>query len=102
MLTFRQCLSHQTHLPGELRWTRRARVAYYALTYRLDTMIGEVLRCLEGEGLADDTLIVYTTDHGDQLGERGLWWKHTLYEDSVRVPLLLHWRNRLPTGERRA
>ena len=56
--------------------------------------IGEVLHCLADEGLADDTLIVYTTDHGDQLGERGLWWKHTLYEDSVRVPLILRWPGR--------
>jgi len=60
------------------------------------------LRCLASEGLADDTLTVYTTDHGDQLGERGLWWKHTLYEDSVAVPLVLHWPGRLPGGERRA
>jgi len=81
---------------------RRARTAYYGLVYRMDLMIGEVLRCLAGEGLADDTLIVYTTDHGDHLGERGLWWKHTLYEDAVAVPLLLHWPGRLPGGERRA
>lgn len=81
---------------------RRARTAYYGLVYRLDALIGDVLRCLDAEGLGDDTLIVYTTDHGDQLGERGLWWKHTLYEDSVRVPLILSWPERLPRGERRA
>ena len=81
---------------------RRARTAYYGLVYRLDLMIGEVLRCLAAEGLDDDTLIVYTTDHGDHLGERGLWWKHTLYEDAVAVPLVLSWPGRLPRGERRA
>ena len=80
----------------------RARTAYYGLVRRLDVLIGEVLRCLAEEGLDDDTLIVYTTDHGDQLGERGLWWKHTLYEDSVRVPLMLRWPGRVPAGERRA
>ena len=80
----------------------RARTAYYALVYRLDVLIGDVLQCLADEGLEDDTLIVYSTDHGDQLGERGLWWKHTLYEDSVRVPLVLCWPGRLPAGERRA
>jgi choline-sulfatase len=79
----------------------RARTAYYALVYRLDALIGDVLQCLADEGLDDDTLVVYTTDHGDQLGERGLWWKHTLYEDSIRVPLLMRWRERLPAGERR-
>ena len=81
---------------------QRARTAYYGLVHRLDVMVGEVLRCLEGEGLDENTLIVYSTDHGDQLGERGLWWKHTLYEDSVRVPLVLRWPKRVPAGERRA
>jgi choline-sulfatase len=80
----------------------RARTAYYALVYRLDTMIGELLRCLADEGLDENTLVVYTTDHGDQLGERGLWWKHTLYEESVRVPLIARWPGRAPPGERRA
>jgi choline-sulfatase len=79
----------------------RARTAYYALVHRLDTLVGEVLDCLAQSGLADDTLVVYTTDHGDQLGERGLWWKHTLFEDSTRVPLILRWPGRLPAGERR-
>jgi choline-sulfatase len=80
----------------------RARTAYYALVYRLDALIGQVLECLESNGFADDTLVVYTTDHGDQLGERGLFWKHTLYEDSVRLPLVMRWPGRLPEGERRA
>jgi choline-sulfatase len=79
----------------------RARTAYYALVHRLDRMIGDVLDCLEACGLAEDTLVVYTTDHGDQLGERGLWWKHTLYEDSIRVPLILRWPGHLPAGVRR-
>jgi choline-sulfatase len=79
----------------------RARTAYYALVYRMDALIGELLDCLDASGLADDTLVVYTTDHGDQLGERGLFWKHTLYEDSIRVPLLMRWPGHLPQGERR-
>jgi len=79
----------------------RARTAYYALVHRLDALIDDVLHCLHAEGLEDNTLVVYTTDHGDQLGERGLWWKHTLFEDSVRVPLLMRWPGRLPPGERR-
>jgi choline-sulfatase len=79
----------------------RARAAYWGLTYRLDAMIGEVLAALERNGLAENTLIVYSSDHGDQLGERGLWWKHTFYEESVRVPLIVSWPGRLPQGERR-
>jgi len=82
--------------------TMRARTAYYGLVHRLDALIGDILACLAECGLADDTLVVYTTDHGDQLGERGLWWKHTLFEDSVRVPLIMRWPGRIPAGERRA
>ncbi len=79
----------------------RARTAYYGLVTRLDAMIGRVLDRLEALGLADDTLVVYTTDHGDQLGERGLWWKQTFYDESAKVPLILAWPGQLPAGERR-
>ena len=79
---------------------RRARAAYWALVARLDVMIGEILRALEANGLAEDTLIVYTSDHGEQVGERGLWWKQTFYEDSIRVPAILSWPGRLPAGAR--
>jgi choline-sulfatase len=82
--------------------TMRARTAYYGLVHRLDAMIGDVLACLRECGLDENTLVVYTTDHGDQLGERGLWWKHTLFEDSVRVPLILRWPGRIAAEERRA
>ena len=80
----------------------RSRVAYYALTYRLDAMIGEVLAALDRNGLRENTLIVYASDHGDQIGERGLWWKHTFHEESVRVPMILSWPGKLPEGERRS
>lgn len=79
----------------------RARAAYYGLVTRLDHLIGQVIGTLERLGLADDTLIVYTSDHGDQLGERGLWWKHTFYEESVKVPLVLSWPGQLPQDTRR-
>jgi choline-sulfatase len=79
----------------------RARTAYYALVARLDALIGRILGTLRANGLDDDTLVVYSTDHGDQLGERGLWWKHTFFDESVKVPLLLAWPGRLPAGERR-
>jgi choline-sulfatase len=65
-------------------------------------MIGEILQCLTDCGLADNTLVIYTTDHGDQLGERGLWWKHTLYEESIRVPTIMRWPARFPAGVRRS
>jgi choline-sulfatase len=84
--------------PGQVA---RARAAYWGLTRRLDLLIGRVLDALVETGRADDTLVVYTTDHGDQLGERGLWWKHTFYEESAAVPLILRWPAGLPRGQRR-
>ena len=79
----------------------RARAAYWGLVTRLDILIGQIVDTMERLGLAEDTLVVYTSDHGDQLGERGLWWKHTFYEESVTVPLILRWPGHLPAGERR-
>ncbi len=79
----------------------RARTAYYALVHRMDLMIGEILDTLAAEGLADDTLIIYASDHGDHIGERGLWWKHTFYDESIKVPLIMSWPGVLPQGERR-
>jgi choline-sulfatase len=78
----------------------RCRTAYWALVDRLDHMIGQVLRALEENGFGGDTLIVYTTDHGEQNGEHGLWWKQTFYEASACVPLLLSWPGVLAAGQR--
>lgn len=79
----------------------RARTAYYGLVTAFDRMVGRILDRLEEAGLADNTLVIYTSDHGDQIGERGLWWKQTFYDESVKVPLLLSWPGHLPAGERR-
>jgi choline-sulfatase len=80
----------------------RARTAYYGLTWRMDAMLGEILAALDRNGLSDDTLVVYTSDHGDHVGDRGLWWKHTFFDESLKVPLVMRWPGRLPAGERRA
>jgi choline-sulfatase len=68
---------------------RRAVTAYYALCSFMDAQVGDVLHVLEDSDQADDTVILYTSDHGDTVGEHGLWWKHTMYEGSAGVPLLL-------------
>ncbi len=78
----------------------RARTAYWALVTRMDAMIGEVLDALERNGLSGNTLVGYTSDHGDLVGEHGLWWKQTFYEESVRVPMVLSWPGVLPQGSR--
>ncbi len=79
----------------------RARAAYYGLVDRMDRMIGEILDALDAAGLAEDTLVIYTSDHGDQIGERGLWWKHSFFDESIKVPMILSWPGRLPAGARR-
>lgn len=76
----------------------RARAAYYGLVETLDNQIGQVLAALEAAGLADNTLVVYLSDHGEHLGERGLWWKSTLYDESAKVPLILKGPG-LPRGQ---
>ncbi|HLH72605.1 MAG TPA: sulfatase-like hydrolase/transferase [Chloroflexota bacterium] len=78
----------------------RARTAYYALVTRLDALIGQIFTALRENNLADNTLIVYSSDHGEQIGEHGLWWKQTFYEDSVKVPAILSWPGVLPRGIR--
>lgn len=83
-------------------WERRARTAYYGLTTSMDRMIGAILDKLEERGLAQDTLVVYASDHGDQIGERGLWWKQTFYDHSIAVPLIMRWPGQLPEAERRS
>ncbi len=80
----------------------RARTAYYGLVTSFDRMVGAILDRLDGKGLTDNTLVIYASDHGDQIGERGLWWKQTFYEELVKVPLIMAWPGVLPEGERRA
>jgi iduronate 2-sulfatase len=62
---------------------------YYAATSYLDAQVGRVLDALEKEGLADKTIVILWGDHGWNLGEHGLWCKHSNYETSTRVPLLI-------------
>ncbi|MFN8995989.1 MAG: choline-sulfatase, partial [Pseudomonadota bacterium] len=66
-----------------------SRRAYCANMSYLDDKIGEILETLQACDLADDTVIVFTSDHGDMLGERGLWFKMSFFEGSIRVPLMI-------------
>jgi choline-sulfatase len=69
---------------------RRARRAYYAVMTWLDHQIGRILQTLHDVGAADNTIIVFSADHGDMLGERGLWFKMSFLEWSTRVPLIVY------------
>lgn len=71
------------------RQVRDARRAYYAMISYCDDLLGRLMRALEIAGVADETIVVVTSDHGDMLGERGLWYKMTFYDRAIRVPLIV-------------
>jgi choline-sulfatase len=73
---------------------RAARYAYYAAVRYVDERIGDVLAALRATGLDRNTIVIFTADHGEMLGERGLWYKMAFFEPAVRVPLIV----RLPGG----
>jgi choline-sulfatase len=60
----------------------------------IDDQVGALMRVLSETGLADNTVIIVTSDHGDMLGERGLWYKMNFFENSARIPLIVHLPNR--------
>ena len=68
---------------------RRAIAGYYGLCSSMDDNCGRVMRAIEDCGLGADTRILYTSDHGDNVGARGLWGKSTLYEEAAAVPLIV-------------
>ncbi|MCZ4352332.1 choline-sulfatase [Roseovarius aestuarii] len=68
---------------------RRSRRAYFANISYLDDKIGEVMEALEGTRQVDNTIILFVSDHGDMLGERGLWFKMSFFEGSARVPMMI-------------
>ena len=78
----------QCRIPDSI--ARELRRAYYSCISYTDAQIGKVVKQLEAQGFADDTVIVIWGDHGWQLGEHNEWCKHTNFEDVVHVPFLLH------------
>lgn len=70
----------------EIRWARRA---FYALCTHIDQQIGALIGTIREEGILDETIIMFTSDHGDMLGNHGLWAKQTFYEGSSNVPMIV-------------
>ena len=71
---------------------------YYAMTANLDWNIGRILQAVDKTGLADDTLIVFTSDHGEMFGGHGRMKKNIFYEEAARIPFLMRWKGRIPAG----
>jgi choline-sulfatase len=78
--------------------TLLARRGYYAAISLVDDQLGRILDALGENELERDTIVVFASDHGDMLGERGLWYKMAPFESSIRVPLIVHAPGRLAAG----
>ena len=83
----RKNFDYEKHFTPETK--QIARASYYGLCSFLDYQVGQVLTALEASGQADNTLIIYTSDHGDHNGDRGLWTKMTMYDESSSIPMII-------------
>jgi choline-sulfatase len=68
---------------------KKVRATYYGMVTYLDDLIGQMIETLSQTGQLDNTVIIYLSDHGEMLGEHGLWGKQNFYEESVRIPLII-------------
>ena len=84
-------------LEGEVR---KILAGYYAHGTALDDCMGELLRTLDETGLANDTIVLFSADHGDMLGSQGLFKKQKPFDESIRVPMLVRWPKSLKARER--
>jgi len=81
---------------------KQGRECYYGLTNWVDDEIGKVLAALHAHpDVAENTIIVYSSDHGENMGEHGMWWKNNMFETATRVPLIFSFPRRWKTGQRR-
>ncbi|MCZ2148821.1 MAG: sulfatase [Bryobacterales bacterium] len=78
---------------GDLRY-------YYAMLASVDDAVGRMLGFLHSSGLEENTIVVFTSDHGEMMGSHGKWEKMSPYEDAVRVPLFVRWPGRIRPGAR--
>jgi arylsulfatase A-like enzyme len=71
---------------------------YCGLTTWMDSAVGRMLTALDAAGLSEDTIVLFTSDHGDNLGSHGLVQKGTPNDESIRIPLVVRWPGRIPAG----
>ena len=93
----RWAFHNEKDLPEEV--TRRALASYYALVTLTDHNIGQMLEVIDNSHLKNNTIVIYTSDHGEMAGQHGIWQKCCFYEASCRVPLIVRWPG-VPAGMR--
>lgn len=81
---------------------RLGRELYYGFVQWLDEEIGKIIQALRRSDAADNTVVIYTSDHGENMGEHGLWWKNCMYDSAARIPLIVSWPERWKGGQRRS
>lgn len=91
------------HLPNvplehKRRTNLRALRSYYAMCKNVDDNVGKIMQFLDVSGLADNTIVVFTSDHGEQHGSHNRINKMVPYAESVNIPLIMRWPNHIPAG----
>ncbi len=81
--------------------TKLGRELYWGFVNWLDDEIGKLLSALNDSEVADNTIVIYCTDHGENKGDHGLWWKNNMYEHASRTPLIVSFPKRWAGGQRR-
>lgn len=84
----RRCMPYDEAFPDDAT-RRRALANYFGMVSFVDHNVGEILSAIDANGLGETTRVIYTSDHGDNLGTRGLWGKSTMYYESAGVPLIM-------------
>lgn len=77
----------------------RTKALYYGMVTYVDEEFGRILKKLDELGLRENTIIVYTADHGEMLGDRGIWYKNSFYDGSATIPFLWSFPKALPQGK---
>ncbi len=80
---------------------KKGREMYWSLVEWMDRQIGVLLDALRESAMAENTIVIYTSDHGENKGDHGLWWKNNMYEHSAKVPLIVHFPERWKGGQSR-
>ena len=93
---------HQLWLDHGNDWTawKKSVAVYWGYVTMMDDLVGRLLQALEEDGVLDNTLVIFASDHGEMLGSHGLWQKMMPYEEGLRVPLLMRYPQRIKAGVR--
>lgn len=86
------------HYGKDLEIHERALASYCACVEWVDDAFGRIIDSLDYLGLGEDTIVIYSSDHGEMAGEKGAWQKTLFYDDSSKVPLVIRWKGHLKAG----